>query len=482
MRFLRDRFILHPSVDTSARWAVAALFPAALLAWIPAETAQARPDGPRLFCQTYDDSGTCSGGVPSCMTCHVAPPDPINVPAPEVHLNPYGLDVLANLTGPFSETVGSAIDAIGSKDSDGDGVSNFEEVVSGTQPGNVRSFIKILTAPEGEANPAFAVGTWDAAFAYRRASVLYCGKSPTFDELEAVRSSTDGRALVHTKLDTCLQSAYWLGEGLAHLADKRIRPLQAVNIDGIVPLADYGWDYRLFVHTLSGDRDARDLLLADYHIDAAGNVVTGVVPAPEGQDIGGQPLAVEQRAGMITTQWFLMIHTMFTELPRTTAAQAYRAYLGHDIAKSEGLLPVHNEPIDIDNRGVAAPSCASCHSTLDPLSYAFAYYEGINGDQTGTFNANRIPWQETDITANLLDVDLAAISQRGVRSWAEVAVESPDFRVNLARMFLTHALGNTLPDNALPELPALADSVVVDNYRAEALIHHIVDLDVFGAP
>ena len=55
---------------------------------------------------------------------------------------------------------------------------------------------------------------------------------------------------------------------------------------------------------------------------------------------GGQPLDVEHRAGMITTQWFLVINTMLSDLPRTTAAQAYRSYLGEDIARQEGIWPV----------------------------------------------------------------------------------------------------------------------------------------------
>lgn len=36
---------------------------------------------------------------------------------------------------------------------------------------------------------------------------------------------------------------------------------------------------------------------------------------------------------MLTTRWFLAKNTMVTPIPRTTAAQAYRAYLGYDIAK-----------------------------------------------------------------------------------------------------------------------------------------------------
>ena len=74
-----------------------------------------------------------------------------------------------------------------------------------------------------------------------------------------------------------------------------------------------------------------------------------------------------------------MSNTMFTSIPRTTAAQAYRAFLGYDIAKLEGLWPVAGEPADYDNKGVGAPACAGCHATLDPLTYPFSRYEGIGG-------------------------------------------------------------------------------------------------------
>ena len=90
-----------------------------------------------------------------------------------------------------------------------------------------------------------------------------------------------------------------------------------------------------------------------------------------------------RRAGMLTTRWFWVKNTMFTPVPRTTAAQAYRAYLGYDIAKLEGLQPVAGEPVDYDRKGVTAETCAVCHSTLDPLSYPFSRYDGIGGGDEG---------------------------------------------------------------------------------------------------
>jgi hypothetical protein len=53
---------------------------------------------------------------------------------------------------------------------------------------------------------------------------------------------------------------------------------------------------------------------------------------------------------------------------------------------------VPNEPVDIDKKGVAEARCAGCHSTLDPLAYAFMKYEGIGGFSGGAIpNIPNIP-------------------------------------------------------------------------------------------
>ncbi|MBM4281724.1 MAG: hypothetical protein FJ137_13520, partial [Deltaproteobacteria bacterium] len=369
----------------------------------------ARPTGPRALCASADvDATACHGALPSCTLCHQSPPD----------LNAYGFAVADALAADgaytfdnFEARLPAAIIASGDDDSDGDGLSNLEELLLGSLPSDAQSHFVAPPAPTGDANPFFAVGDRDVAFAYRRVLTSFCGRPPTFDERAAFLGLEDDdtreRAL-HAALDSCLSSSFWRDEALHRLADAKIRPLEAIGFDGLIPLADYAWDYRLFSHVMSGDRDVRDLLLATYHVDASGNVVAGVIPAPADSllDTGGQPLPPEQRAGMLTTQWFLMIHTMFSALPRTTAAQAYRAYLGMDIARGEGIDPVAGEPTDVDGRGVAEPACAVCHSTLDPLSYAFSPYHGIGRystrgvrdlELTGTHDPGRMPWPDDSV-------------------------------------------------------------------------------------
>ena len=81
---------------------------------------------------------------------------------------------------------------------------------------------------------------------------------------------------------------------------------------------------------MSGNRDVRDLLLADYYVEASANDSPSYrrVNTLNGQNLEPSARRNDQYAG-------LLINTMFTPIPRTTAAQAYRAYLGLDIAKSE---------------------------------------------------------------------------------------------------------------------------------------------------
>ncbi len=451
--------------------------PIALLAFVGivvvSAPAAAEPVGPRLFCAHYADAPACRGFVVACTQCHTAPPE----------LNDYGSAVAGVLSGDYEDTLDAALVAVEGDDSDGDGLSNLEEIILGTRPGDANSHFTAPLAPSGDENPGFDVGHYDFGFAHRRVRIDYCGRSPSYDEQQTFNATVDKQAALHAILDECLVSTYWTTEGLPHLADKRIRPLQAISIDGGIPLADYTWDYRLFVHALSGERDARDLLRADYHIDGDGDVVTGVIAGSGGDQVGGQPVPPEKRAGMITTQWFMMINTMFSELPRTTAAQAYRAYLGQDIARSEGLLPVDGEPKDIDNKGVDQSTCVYCHATLDPLSYAFAYYNGIGGSGgTGAYRAGRPSWQPSAVEAVLLDQPLDNIALNGVTGWADIAADSPQFRQLLATMFMSHALGRAARPDELDELQNLADRLVDDGYQARALLHHLIDTNAFGVP
>jgi hypothetical protein len=459
---------------------------AGLLAALLTMAAQARPGAPRALCTdaATADIAACQGTLPTCTTCHQGPPD----------LNLYGSAVFAALAQDdaytfdnFEDRVGAAVVAVNADDSDGDGLTNLEELLLGTFPGDAASAFVPPPAPVGAENIHYAVSTRDARFAFRRVHTTFCGTPPTFEAIADFVALDDAtrEVALHDALTDCLSSTYWKDEALHRLADARIRPLSSISFDGLIPLADYRWDYRLFSSIFTDDHDLRDLLLADYHIDEAGNVVDGVIPFPVDSPLetGGQPLPPERRAGMVTTQWFLMAHTMFSPLPRTTAAQAYRAYLGMDIAKGEGIHPVDGEPRDVDAKGVTAPDCAACHSTLDPLSYAFSPYNGIGRlraggvsrlDLTGSFDASRVPWGPE---GQMFGADVADL-----RTWAEHAVTTDAFAKNVGDMLWRATFGRAPTPDERTDVEAVWRGLAADDFSANRALHRLIDTDSFRVP
>ena len=440
--------------------------------------AAARPIAPSIFCQVYPTSPSCTGRLAACSTCHTS-----TWPA---RWNDYGLEIQTSLIGNLEDDLANTLVAIEGLDTDGDGVPNLDEIEMGTGPGDPDEVWPwCLSAPPRDG--VMAAG-YDFQRALRRVSILYCGRSPTFEELAALDTVAANEsalhAAVHETLDRCLSGAYWRDEGLARLADRRIRPIGAVGADtpvGII-IADYEWDYRLFAYVMTENRDVRDLLLAGYHVvarpDGRLEVVQGTIPPAVRGRAGGQPLVPERRAGMITTQWFFAINTMFSPMPRTTAAQAYRAYLGQDIAQLEGIYPIAAEPLDVDRKGVAEQQCASCHSTLDPLSYAFASYEGIVGERTGAYDASR-PSRLMSDWVNPQSY-LLGTPVDDVRAWAEHAVTTDAFKRNLGMMFFRHALNRDPAPDESTEVEACWRALPEDGWSANRLIHRLVDTAAFG--
>lgn len=452
--------------------------------------AQARPSGPVKFCEAYPSSPDCMGRFATCDTCHTSTEPPA--------WNQYGASLLAELAGEdFDAGLPAAMARVEDVDADGDGETNLDEILVGTNPGNAESIWLPVPEVEGDENPWYAVGSYDPHLAFRRAMTLYCGQSPSYAQRQdfAALPDDEKREALHHALSICLDGEYWRDLGLRELADKRVRPLFAIGADtnveiqGIrVALADYWWDYRMWRYILSDDRDLRELLTATYHVDddGAGGLVPidGPIPGTFALGTGGQPLPAEHRAGMLTTQWFLMSNTMFSGLPRTTAAHAYRAFLGMDISKDEGIVPVAGEPLDVDHKGVTEPTCAVCHSTLDPLAYAFAYYRGITSpvQDTGTYDPERpaelIPnWDPERQQSMLLGQPV-----RSVVEWGQVASQSPYFRQAMVEMFFEHALGRPVEPANHEEVAAIVDTVVDDGHSANRIIHRIVDTEAFGAP
>ncbi|MFK7825792.1 MAG: hypothetical protein AB8G05_16685 [Oligoflexales bacterium] len=446
------------------------LFTILSLIFLSQDRAFAKPEAGSTFCEVYPDSPHCLAGKVECNFCHAGPPV----------LNSYGMDIQKVFAG--GDFLDIAVFSIKLKeveklDSDGDSNLNIDELDQGTLPGDQESAIddKAMTY------------SYQDDLAFKKVKTIYCGDSVSYDEMQTFAASADKKQFIHNTLDKCLESDYWKNEALHRLADEKIMPIEAVgSMTAAVKIGEYDWDYRLYAYIMTGNRDVRELLTADYHVDTNENIVNGTIARSEpfqlGERIviaGGQPLQTNRRVGMLTTQWFLSVNTMFARLPMNTAAQAYRAYLGQDIAKGEGLFPITDEPRDVDNKNTAQPACAVCHSTLDPLAYPFSTYKGIEigigllFNSIGTYDAGRTPWEGQG--------SLIGQPVNDLLEWAEVAKETDDFKKKIALDLYTQALSQgPITQSEQEEFRVCWQSLPDNGYSANALIHCIVDTMGFG--
>ncbi len=460
--------------------------------------AEALPEAPEVFCDTYPEAPACAGAVPDCTTCHTSPPA----------RNAFGQQLAQVLlpeearpldVAQFTSALPDALMAIESDDADGDGYSNIAEILAGSLPADSDSFPVDDECPQmpAEHDWQYNVCDFDPAYVLNKLSLDFCGRSASREDKERIATAADPVAELHAALDVCLDSQYWIGMDGAvwNLANKKIKPLQAFKAGdgaGDIPIADYFDDYKLFVYTQIDDHDARDALLAQYFVDLVdGDTPQYVVRETSDSPQPGpafQAVQIERRAGMITTRWVLSFHTMGSAIPRGTAALMYRSYLGHDIAQLEGLHPIANEPVDYDEKGVGAPECAVCHTTLDPLAYPFARYGGILGQLPTQYNPTRLGiLAQRDGIPSIADVpDSGALLGKPVADlleWVEVASDSDDFARATALDYWRLVMGQEPSPDETAEFTALWHAFIeVHDYRVERMLHDLIDTEAYRVP
>lgn len=479
----------------------AALALAALVLLPPVE---ARPPAPALFCEVYVDAPACVGGDVGCDTCHTSAPS----------LNPYGQDLsLHLLVGEerplhedlFSAGLGDALAAVEALDSDQDGYGNLAEIEAGSEPGDAASQPAPADCTDLDDQDEWDLCGYDPDYAYKKVMIDFCGRSPTLAERRAFEERSDPSDALHEALDLCLDTEHWRGRGgrVWNLANKKIGPLKAVKAgrdSGPIPLADYDDDYAYFVWTQTDGRDARLVLTGQTFVSAwdRGGVTVyeewDRSPTQDYEQRGYdryQAVEKERRAGLLTHRWFLMSNTMFTAVPRTTAAQAYRAFLGYDISRLQGLDPVADEPIDYDDKGVGAAGCIDCHSTLDPLTYPFSRYEGIGGGNpqapSYSYDEDRMDWFVDTDGADVADTPEAGVifgqPVEDLLEWAQVAANSEAFRRATVLDYWVMLLGEPPRGTEQGQYIALVDALADEHgHSVEAMLHDLVDTEAYGAP
>ncbi len=466
-------------------------------------SAQAKPPGPARVCEVYPTMPACAGAVPDCTLCHQSAGVAVrNAFGEQVEDVLWAGDDVVPTDEEFTAGLEEALLAVEDLDADEDGASNVEELLAGSDPADADDLPGEATCEDTTGSEAwqYDVCNPDAAYTLRKVMLDVCGHSPTLEELEAVTTSEDPSERIHAALDACLNTEFWRGTNgvLWQLAHRKITPLPAIKSgagEGGVPLADYDDDYNLFVYTQTDSRDARDLLLAQYIVGRTEGDTTEYYEMSETEQEARSLDArvftpVEQRAGMITSRWFFVNNTMFTAVPRTTAAQAYRAYLGYDIAKLEGLVepPATATLVDYDAKGVTDETCATCHRTLDPLSYPFTRYNGIGGSGgSGDYDANRLA---SFVDSTQPDVDqtpeggyVLGESVDDLVQWAEVAANSDAFAGATVMDYWVLLVGERPSATETEAFVALwSDFATVHGYDVEAMLHDLIDTEAYSVP
>jgi len=348
-----------------------------------------------------------------------------------------------------------------------------------------------IGCPESNANSAYKICQYDFKYVYRKMHIDFCGESPSYDEILSFMTLTDVQKVeqLDVELDKCLDSEFWMGKNgqVWQLAHRKIRPVGSLKYgeDAYTPyqFSDYYDDYSLFVYTQIDNHDARDILLATYFVERSSDPTT-YKATEKGALIGLQLMQEEYRAGMLTTQWRMLYDVMFTPLPRTAAAQAYRAFLGLDIAKLEGLHPAEETPADYDLRGVGKRECATCHSTLDPLTYPFKNYNGIHSPRY-QYDPMRMETHFSNV-ANLTNTPengyIFGQPVANLQEWASVAANSRQFASATVMDYWKLLVGTKAAyyDNEFESL--WRNLMEKHEYSVEKMLHDLIKTEAYGAP
>jgi hypothetical protein len=483
--------------------AVAILLSGGAVTTALAPAASAKPVAPAAFCATYPQAKGCESGFAECTTCHtIAPARNAYGAQISERLSPGGSRPLAD--SDFLKDLPGVLRAIERLDADGDGHDNMAEILAGTKTADRDSFPRIFacadTQVEKARGNAWNVCGYDPVYAFRKVRLDFCGMSPTRAQTDAFKallpSEQAWKAGLTAALEECLDSRYWLGvDGVVwNIGNAKIRPTQTVKSGrnpGPVQLGDFEDDFNLFAWGNSDDRDVREILTAQYYVRRVSDdpVKLEVIPEEELAKRGrqtSQNVPQDKRAGLITTRWVAAVNTMFTAIPRTTAAQAYRAFLGFDIAKMQGLMPVAHEPVDYDAKGVAAAECAACHSTLDPATYPFTRYNGIG---RYNYDPNRLQdFVRTDgervVEAPKSGV-LLGQKVEDLVDWGRVAANSEPFARKVVADYWKVLVGRDPLVQDQAEYSQLWQGLMnkdVYNYRVEKMLHGLIFTSAYGRP
>jgi hypothetical protein len=235
----------------------------------------------------------------------------------------------------------------------------------------------------------------------------------------------------------------------------------------------------LFGDLLAGTLTLDQLLTADYtYVNAPLAAHYGLADAPA-DGFSKVSLAGTGRAGLLTHGAILTVTSYPT---RTSPVKRGKWVLEQLLCEPppppppgvEGLIQENMPSGSLRQRMEqhrANPTCAACHTQMDPIGFGLERYDGIGAfrDSDGGF-AIDASGELPDGTAFSGAMELSALLAGDAR-----------FADCTAEQLLTYALGRGVTRHDEPHVSALSEAFAAAGYRLTALIEEIVLSDAFRA-
>jgi hypothetical protein len=243
-------------------------------------------------------------------------------------------------------------------------------------------------------------------------------------------------------------------------------------------------ELELFVDSiLRSDRSVVDLLTADHTFLNERLAMHYGIETVKGSHFRRVTLEQTARHGLLGKGAVLML----TAYPNRTSPPVRGAWVLDRLLGAPPPEPPLNVPALPENgRGQPArtlrarleqhranPTCAACHSAMDPLGLALENFNAV-----GQFRSND-PDTRTPIDSSGRLPDGTTIG--GPDDLRQAIVDRPDhqFAQTLTENLLTYALGRSLDYHDMPTVRRVVREAASDNYRFQSIVLGVVSSDAF---
>lgn len=352
------------------------------------------------------------------------------------------------------------------------------------QSANFVYHLELAPAPAGE--DVAPLGGYEVA---SRLSYALWNTTPDAELLDAAAAGKlDSKAGITEQAQRLLKSdrardalasfhVQWLGLDSLLDSAKDTALFPAWNDDLKRAMRDETVNFADFV-VRKGDGRLQTLLSAPFTVaspDLLGLYGSSATPAADGT----VQLDPSQRAGLLTQAAFLSAHAH--------ANQTSPVHRGLAVRKNLLCTELPDPPMDVDNTPPEPdpkattrqrfaqhredPSCAGCHSLLDPIGVGFESYDAIGRFRT---TENGLP---IDASGELTGTGSGTFS--GAVEMAQKLSVSPEVRSCLQKQWFRFSLGRFESAEDSCSLKALSEQFAAADYDVKALLLGLVTSDAF---